>query len=132
MKRPSWPEEMNLRRRQCPQATCMTTERPHLMKKWIVLLMLLAATATPLFAHAGHVHTYMGTVTTLHGAQGFTMKTTDGRELTIQTSPKTSWTRQDGHTASAGDLAIGERVVVKMAIDGKTATSVKSGAAKKK
>ena len=102
------------------------------MKKFIALLMLLAATATPLFAHAGHAHTYMGTVTMLHGEHAFMMKTTDGKDLTIQTSPKTTWTNQDGHVANQGELTVGDRVVVKMTIDGKTAASVKMSPAKKK
>jgi DNA-binding transcriptional ArsR family regulator len=48
------------------------------MKKLFALALLLAAVSTPLFAHAGHMHTYMGTVTILHGPQAFMMKTTDG------------------------------------------------------
>jgi hypothetical protein len=110
----------------------MIAERTHPMKKFIALLMFLAATVTPLFAHAGHVHTYMGTVTMLHGEHAFMMKTTDGKDLTVETSPRTTWTHQDGHVAKRSDLAVGDRVVVKLTTDGKTAASVKMGAPKKK
>jgi hypothetical protein len=89
-----------------------------------LLLILLAATA---FAHAGHVHTYMGTVTMLHDDQRFMMKTTDGKDLTIQTAASTTYAHADGSAATRAELAEGVRVVVKMALDGKTASSVKMG-----
>ena len=79
-------------------------------------IVLLAATA---FAHAGHMHTYMGTVTTLLDDGSFVMKTTDGKDVTVATSPATTW---DPARAS---LAAGKRVVVKMTLDGKTAASVR-------
>jgi hypothetical protein len=102
------------------------------MKKLIALSMFLVATTLPLFAHAGHAHTYMGTVTMLHGDHAFMMKTAEGEELMIQTSPKTTWAHQDGHVAQQGELALGDRVVVKMTTDGKSAASVKMNAPKKK
>ena len=98
------------------------------MKKLIAVTMFLAAMAAPLLAHAGHIHTYMGTVTMLHGPQAFMMKTTDGKELTVAVSPKTTWAHADGHAAAQSELAVGERVVVKTAIDGKTAANVKMSA----
>ncbi len=92
------------------------------MKKMISLLLLL--TVTNVFAHAGHIHTYMGTVTMVHADTQFMMKTSDGKDLTIDTTPKTSWLDAKGHAAKKNDLAVGARVVVKMNIDGKTAASV--------
>jgi hypothetical protein len=94
------------------------------MKKYLAVAIFFFAVASA-FAHAGHVHTYMGNVTMLHGVNGFMMKTTDGKELTVQTTPKTTWLRADGHAAKSSDLIVGSRVVVKMNVDGKTAASVK-------
>jgi hypothetical protein len=92
------------------------------MKKLLSLsLLLIAATA---FAHAGHIHTYMGSVTTLHGT-AFMMKTTEGQTVTVQTTDKTTFTHENDHPAKLSDIAVGTRVVVKMNIDGKTAASVK-------
>jgi len=82
-----------------------------------VMLTLLAAVAA--FGHAGHAHTYMGTVTALHDDGSFAIHTTDGKDVTIQTSPKTVFT--------PAKPEVGHRVVVKMMADGKTAASVKTG-----
>jgi hypothetical protein len=95
------------------------------MKKNFAITILLLFVVTSAFAHAGHVHTYMGSVTMLHGTNGFMMKTTDGKDLTVQTTPKTIWLRADGHAAKSSDLIVGSRVVVKTNVDGKTAASVK-------
>jgi hypothetical protein len=95
------------------------------MKKRIALSLFFLLASTAAFAHAGHVHTYMGTVTMLHGNTQFVMKTTDGKDLTIDTTPTTSWLHADGHAAKQSELAVGSRVVVKMNTDGKTAASVK-------
>ena len=96
------------------------------MKK-LFAISLLTLAVTSAFAHAGHEHTYMGTVTMLHG-DSFMMKTTDGKELTIQTSPNTIWLDSDDHPATKSELAVGTRVVVKMSSDGKTAATVKMSA----
>ena len=101
------------------------------MKKLIALIFFFA-TVTSAFAHAGHIHTYMGTVTMLHGEHAFMMKTTDGKDLTIETTNKTKWAHADGHVAKSTELAAGDRVVVKMMTDDKTAASVKMSAAPKK
>src|SRR5436309_12635995 len=77
------------------------------MKMMFALTMLFVFAATSAFAHAGHVHTHMGTVTMLHSSTQFMMKTTDGKDLTIDTTPKTSWLHSDGHTATMSDLAVG-------------------------
>jgi len=79
-------------------------------------LFLFAAAA---FAHAGHAHTYMGTVSMLHDDGSFMIKTTDGKDVTIATSPETTF------DPARANLAVGKRVVVKMTLDGKTASSVK-------
>ena len=98
------------------------------MKKMFVMSLFLLLTVTSVFAHAGHAHTYMGSVTMLHGDNAFMIKTTDGKDLTIETSPKTIWLHSDNHAATKSELAVGQRVVVKMTTDGKTAATVKMSA----
>jgi len=102
------------------------------MKKIVAVSLFLLLAVTGVFAHAGHIHTYMGSVTMLHGNSAFMMKTTDGKDLTIQTSPKTKWMHSDSHAAKSSELAVGQRVVVKMMVDDKTADSVKMSAPAKK
>jgi hypothetical protein len=102
------------------------------MKKLFAISLFLLLAVTSAFAHAGHVHTYMGSVTMLHGDNAFMMKTTDGKDLTIETSEKTSWLNSDNHATKQSELAVGTRVVVKMSTDGKTAASVKMSAPAKK
>ena len=102
------------------------------MKKVIaisfVLVISLTMAVTSALAHAGHIHTYLGSVTMLHGDSAFMMKTTDGKDITVQTAKTTSWLRADNHAGKHSELAVGTRVVVKMSIDGKTAASVKMSA----
>lgn len=95
-----------------------------------VSLLLLAVTS--IFAHAGEVHTYMGSVTMLHSDTEFMMKTTAGKDVTVQTTTATKWLHADGHAGKSTELAVGSRVVVKMNKDGKTAASVKLSAPAKK
>jgi hypothetical protein len=102
------------------------------MKKLSAVSLFLLMAVSSAFAHAGHIHTYMGSVTMLHGGGAFMMKTTDGKDLTIQTSTKTKWLHSDGHAAKAAELAVGQRVVVKMMTDGKTAGTVTVSAPTKK
>jgi hypothetical protein len=102
------------------------------MKKMFALTMFFVLVGTSAMAHAGHAHTYMGTVTMLHSSTQFMMKTTDGKDLTIDTTPKTAWLHADGHSAKASELAVGSRVVVKMNVDGKSAASVKVSAPARK
>jgi len=90
----------------------------------LALLLLVSATA---LAHAGHMHTYMGVVEAVH-ANDVVVKTVDGKSLTLPTSPATTYAHADGSAAARGDLAAGMRVVIKMALDGKTAANVKMGA----
>ena len=101
------------------------------MKRFAISLVLLLA-VTSAFAHAGHIHTYMGSVTMLHSDTEFMMKTTDGKDVTIRTTPKTSWLHSDDHAAKKSELTVGSRVVVRMNTDGKTAASVKMSAPTKK
>jgi hypothetical protein len=90
-----------------------------------LLAFALFFVAVSAFAHAGHMHTYMGTVTMLHGNGMFMMKTTDDNTVTVQTTSTTTITDADDHPAKVTDIAVGTKVVVKMNVDGKTAASVK-------
>jgi hypothetical protein len=102
------------------------------MKKLSAISLFLLLASTAAFAHAGHIHTYMGSVTMLHGDGAFMMKTMDGKDLTIQTSGKTKWLHSDSHATKRSELAVGQRVVVKMMTDGKTADTVTMSAPPKK
>jgi hypothetical protein len=73
----------------------------------------------------------MGTVTVLQGDNAFMIKTTDGKVITVTTSPTTKYLHADDHAASRSEVVVGSRVVVKMNKDGKTADSVKIGSGKK-
>ena len=97
----------------------------NMRKLTVVSLALLFTIATSAFAHAGHIHTYMGTVSMLHGDSAFMMTTTDGKSVTVQTTAATAYSDSDGHAAKRSDIAVGTRVVVKMTTDGKTAAEVK-------
>ena len=97
----------------------------------ISLFIICSLLAANLFAHAGEVHTYMGTVTMLHGSNTFMMKTSEGKELTISTAKTTLYLHADGQPAKQSEVVAGRRIVVTMAKDGKTATRIKIGAMSK-
>jgi hypothetical protein len=101
------------------------------MKKLILasLFLLLAGNA---FAHAGHVHTYLGHVTMLHDDGSFMMKTTAGEALAIATNANTVWRHANNRIASKSELAVGQRVSVRMMKDDKTAASVKMSGPEKR
>jgi hypothetical protein len=86
------------------------------------LLALVAAgvlsLGTGMFAHEGHAHTVMGTVSALVGATQLVVKTTDGKDVTITLNDKTTVTRGAGKL-TLKDVAVGQRVVVNVG-DGKT------------
>ena len=97
-----------------------------MLKRQIALtLLMLFGVTTLLFGHAGEVHTYMGTVTTLQKDGSFVIKMTDGKDFHVHVARTTAYLRADGKAATATDLKAGSRVVVKIAKDGKTALSVR-------
>ena len=98
------------------------------MRRFAVMALTLIV-ALNAFAHTGEVHTYMGTVTTLHKDGSFMLQKTDGKTLHVEITKKTTWLRADGKTAKPAELAKGKRVAVTLAKDGRTATRVKLGAA---
>lgn len=77
------------------------------------------------FAHAGEVHSYMGTVTSVEEDGGFELKKTDGETMHVQVSKTTAYLFADGEKAGPGDLKAGSRVVAKISDDGKTALIIK-------
>jgi len=99
------------------------------MRKLILpsLAVLIALNA---FAHAGEVHTYMGTVTALDNDGSFTLNKTDGNPVHVEVATTTIYRHADGRPATRTDLEVGRRVVVTIAKDGKTAMVVKVGVAK--
>ena len=99
------------------------------MRKFIFLSLLLVV-ALNAFAHAGEVHTYMGTVAATHDGGSFTLKKTDGNTMQVEVSDATAYLHADGSAASRAELAGGKRVVVTMSKDGKTATTIRLAAAK--
>lgn len=105
-------------------------------RRFILGAALVAALAIPgyTFAHEGHVHKVMGTVTTLH-ENHLEVKATDGKTATVVLNEKTKLLR--GKTkVKVEELKPGERVVITATEtkgnDGKAslvATEVRVGAA---
>lgn len=98
------------------------------MKRISIAGFLLLFTATMAFAHAGEVHTYLGTITTINANGSFVIKMTNGKERTVLVSENTTYTHADGHMGQHGELAAGMRVSAKISKDGKTALQVKFAA----
>jgi hypothetical protein len=102
------------------------------MKKALAIALLaLFAVATLAVAHAGEIHSYMGTIAAVHGDGSFTLEKTDGQTIAVAVAQTTRYLYADDHAANPADLKAGSRVVVKMSKDGKTALSVTMAAAKK-
>ena len=80
--------------------------------KRIVLAALVLALLVPVaaFAHPGHEHKLMGTITAVDGNK-VSMKTTEGKATTFEVIPTTSFKRGKQKGAQA-DLKVGLRVVV--------------------
>jgi hypothetical protein len=103
------------------------------MKRITIISLLLLLTATLAFAHAGEVHTYLGTITTINADGSFVMEMTNGKERTVLVSKTTTYAHADGHKAEPSELTVGRRVSAKISKDGKTALNVKlSGVRKEK
>ena len=73
-----------------------------------VILAVLAPAAT--FAHPGHEHKLMGTITTIDGNK-VSMKTTEGKDATFAVTPLTTFKNGKGKGAQS-DLKVGLRIVV--------------------
>lgn len=83
-----------------------------MMRRLILGVALAAALAIPgySFAHEGHIHKVLGTVTTLHDNH-LEVKATDGKTSMITLNEKTTILRGKAK-ATAQDIKPGERVVV--------------------
>lgn len=80
-------------------------------RKWIVGLALVGALTVPAmgWAHKGHAHKVMGTVSSID-KQHVMVKTTDGKTVTVMLDAKTKIT-QGKTTLTSGALKVGDRVV---------------------
>jgi hypothetical protein len=103
-----------------------------MMKRIAIFSLLFLLTATLAFAHAGEVHVYLGTITSINDDGSFVIKMTNGKERKVLVSKSTTYTHSDGHKAKHAELAVGKRVSAKISKDGATALNVKFSAAKKK
>ena len=79
------------------------------MKKTMQLLATMMLLASLAFAHAGAKH-IMGTVTAI-GQSSITLRTPGGQTVEVATNDKTTF-QKSGKLAAAGDLKVGDRVVV--------------------
>lgn len=99
------------------------------MKRFITTAALFTLFTTTLLAHAGEVHTYLGTIKTLSGNE-MVITDRDGEDRSITLVKETKYWK--GTTpATRADLAVGSRISVEIGVDGRTATTVKIGAKKK-
>ena len=76
---------------------------------FLVLATVLLAPAVPL-AHPGHDHTLMGTITSIDKNK-VVVKTTEGKDMTFEITPLTTFKRGK-QKGAASDLKAGMRVVV--------------------
>ena len=81
------------------------------MKNLLLAALVLAVLApTVSFAHPGHEHKLLGTITAVDGSK-ITMKTTEGKDATFTVTPITTFKSGKGKGAQ-GDLKVGLRIVV--------------------
>lgn len=88
------------------------------------LSLFIAATA---FAHAGHVHNFMGTVKSVSG-NDLTIVSTASKEVHFVLTAATAYKRGE-EKAGRENLTPGTRVAVHVADDGHTATLIRIGTA---
>jgi hypothetical protein len=92
-------------------------------RKWIVGVALIGALAVPVagWAHGGHTHKVMGTVSSIEGNHVI-VKTTDGKTTMVVLDAKTNITRGKA-TLTAADVRIGDRIVAEGAQERDTLTA---------
>ena len=95
------------------------------MRKIAFFSLVLLFVVVNAFGHAGEVHTYMGSISTMHGDGSFMLDGTDGETHHVVVARSTVFRNADGSPASATDLAVGKRVVATISTDGKTASMIK-------
>jgi hypothetical protein len=91
----------------------------------LLVVSLLLLTAASAFGHAGEVHKYMGTISAVHSDGSFVIQKKDGASQNVAVSASTKYVFADGGAATKAEVAVGKRVVVTIAKDGRTADEVK-------
>lgn len=82
----------------------------------MVFMLAAMLSSLPLHAHEGHAHHLMGVVTALDG-DGLIVKTPDEKTVIISVTSNTVY--RNGRSAqSRAGLAVGDRVVIELTIDG--------------
>ena len=76
----------------------------------VVVLCVALLTPMAAWAHEGHLHKALGTVSAVDG-QHVTIKTTDGKTLTVMLDKKTTVTRGKSKLEAAA-VKVGERISV--------------------
>ena len=100
------------------------------MKRIVLFTVLFLFTTTLAFAHAGEVHTYLGTITQINPDSSFIIRMANGKDRSVLVSDSTIYTHASGEKAAHSELAVGQRVSAKISKDGKTALRVKLSAPK--
>ena len=79
--------------------------------RWIAAVATIALLASPAasWAHGGHVHRVMGTVSNVEGNH-LTVNATDGKTVMVMLDAKTEITRGEAR-ATVADITVGDRVV---------------------
>jgi hypothetical protein len=80
-------------------------------QRWVLLTILAVALTLPAvaYAHGGHTHKVVGTVTAIDGNH-LTVKTTDGKSAMVMLDAKTKIT-QGKATLAASAIKVGTRIV---------------------
>ena len=83
--------------------------------KWMIIALLTGVLALPsaVFAHEGHVHKVMGTISARQDNR-VELKTPEGKTVTVTLSRKTTYARGK-EKVDATALKVGDRVVVEVA-----------------
>ena len=102
-----------------------STEKDIMKRHLAISLLIVFGTVAIALAHAGEVHSYMGTITSVEEDGSFMLKKTDGKTMHVLVSATTVYLLADGQKAEASDLKAGSRVVAKISNDGKTALTIK-------
>ena len=85
-------------------------------KKWVLAGLVVAALAIPAatsWAHEGHAHKVLGTITAV-AANRVEMKTPEGKMVTVTVNAKTTYARGK-QKVDATALKVGERIVAEVA-----------------
>jgi hypothetical protein len=80
------------------------------MKSLVLAGLFLLLASTPIAAHAGHTHRYMGTILTATGSE-LSLKTTDGKTISFKLDETTRILKGKA-PGGAKDLEPGVRAVV--------------------